>query len=79
MVKVVVFFQKACGTVKSTGTTASEISKSMCCSFNINFTLTVKEHAEETNNCTKVQELHAVEMKVHSCSKQKEPLLDITN
>jgi hypothetical protein len=51
--------------MKSTGTTASEISKSMCCSCNINFTLMVKEHAEE--------------MKVHSCSKQKEPLLDIRN
>jgi hypothetical protein len=41
--------------------------------------LTVNEHAEETNNCTKAQELHAVEMKVHSCRQQKEPSLDITN
>jgi len=55
-----------CDCVKSTGTTASEISKSMCCSCNINFTLTVNEHAEETNNFTKAQELRAVEMKVHS-------------
>ena len=68
-----------CDGVKSAGTTASEVSKSMCCSSNINFTLTFNEHAEETNNCTKAQELHAVEMKVHTCRKQKEPLLDIIN
>lgn len=68
-----------CDYVKSTVTTASEVSKSMCCSCNINCTRTVSEHAEETNNCTKAQELHAVEMKVHSCKKQKEPLFDIIN
>jgi hypothetical protein len=66
-----------CDNVKSSGTTASEISKSMCCNCNINFTLTVNEFAEETKNCTKAQKLHAVEMKVHSSRKQKEPLLDI--
>jgi len=48
-------------------------------SCNINFTLTVNENAEETKNCIKAQELHAVEMKVHVCRKQKEPLLDIIN
>jgi len=68
-----------CDCVKSTGTTASDVSKSTCCSCNINFTLTVNEHAEETDSCTKAWELHAVEIKVHSCRKQKEPLLDIIN
>jgi hypothetical protein len=68
-----------CDCVISTGTAASEVSKSMCCNCNINFTLTVNEHGEETNNCTKAWELHAVEMNVHSSRKQKEPLLDIIN
>jgi hypothetical protein len=39
----------------------------------------VNEYTEETKKYIKTQKLHAVEMKVHSCRKQKEPLLNIIN
>jgi transposase-like protein len=53
------------------GAMASQIPKSMCCSYDANFKLMVIKHEEETNNCAKARKFGVAEPNVRRWRKQK--------
>jgi len=59
--------------------TASEIRRSMACSYDINFKFMVIQHTQETNNCAAAWDFHVAEQNLWCWRKWKELLLRAAN